>query len=225
MPIGRMTFSVSGSRCQPTSLAQRDQAVFEEIEVLEEAEHPEVEDEAEDERERAACPAPSRGRGSGRPRKSTIVDPSSRLEEAPVPGAVEVVARGQQHPVLRAMRQHAVQRVDDREEHDEMQRREDHQGRRRPGEAAGLEELEQRVGDDVMAARRQVHVALEEQARCDPAGRPAPAADRASARPSGASAVAESLGRRIPNQLAARLPHDLAPAARSPRRRSETAPA
>ena len=54
------------------------------------------------------------------------VEATSRREKAPVPRAVEVVARDEQQPVLLPVRQRPVQRVDDEEEDDEVKGIEDH---------------------------------------------------------------------------------------------------
>ena len=110
----------------PEMPRHRRRAVGEEIEILEEPQHPEIERQAHDERQ----PAP---RGAGRPidhaRHEEVDDgrPDQQSEKPPVPRRVEVVARGEQHHVLRTMRQHAIERVDDEKELDELDRVEDHQ--------------------------------------------------------------------------------------------------
>src|SRR5262245_9599372 len=102
------------------------EAAREEIEVLEAAEHPEVERQTGDER-RAA---PRRRMIAAEIPADKEVDDrraDQQSEKPPVPRRVEVITRRDEHPVLRAIRQQPVERVDDQEERDEMERIENHQ--------------------------------------------------------------------------------------------------
>jgi hypothetical protein len=104
----------------------RREPAREEVEVLEEPQHAEVEHEARDERH----PSPPHVAGAAEVAPDRVVHDRRAEEQAeipPVPRRVEVVAREQQEDVLGAMRQQPVERVDDEKEPDEMQRVEDHQ--------------------------------------------------------------------------------------------------
>ena len=110
---------------EPQRFQQDGQAVREEVEILEEAEDAEVEDGAGG--DPALAGAERGGAGEGLP------DPVIRgrrerqqEQEAPIPGAVEQIAGGEQQAVLAAVRQKQVEQEDGREEDEECQAVEQH---------------------------------------------------------------------------------------------------
>jgi hypothetical protein len=110
---------------QPGQRGEVAQALREEAGVLEDAQDREVGDDTEGHPQPAA-PRVVRPRD---PEAGDVVDrgrEQQQATEAPVPRAVEEVARGQQHAILRALRQHDVQGQADREEEPELEAIEEH---------------------------------------------------------------------------------------------------
>ncbi len=181
--------------------------------------------------QRSALPpsAATRLRPSHRPQvKSTSVDAIEQPEKPPVPRRVEVVARHEQQPVLRSMRQQPVGGVDDDEEPDEVKGVEDHRaitaaggGVKRPGVA---QELLQRLGDDLVAARRQVNGALEEQVGARQRA-PQRREDIEPRRRHARERLVEPARGGVAHQLASRLRHRFPQPPDSPRRPPGSAPA
>ena len=95
------------------------QVVGEEVEVLEEPEQRQVEQDADPQQ---ALPPRLVGLPVDQQRAGVIDDrrAEQQSQEAPIPGGIEVIARAEQQPVLRPVRQQPVQRVDDDEEPDKV---------------------------------------------------------------------------------------------------------
>ncbi len=93
--------------------------IDEKVEVLEEAQHPEVHQDADQQQEFSAALI---GGAIDRDGNVEVEDGRDHQEagEPPIPPSVEEVAGNQQHPVLRQRLQRVVQRQDDGEKHEEL---------------------------------------------------------------------------------------------------------
>ena len=119
-----------GRELEAEERQQVGEALGEEARVLEDAEQREVGDDAGGDEPLAAAGIVALAEGDPDP----VVDhggEQDQAEEAPVPGAVEEVARGQQPAVLGPMRQQPVDRVHQGQKDEERQAVEEH--RTRPG--------------------------------------------------------------------------------------------
>src|SRR4029078_1491117 len=101
--------------------------VEEEVEVLEEPEHPEIRDDAGGHEPAAAIGPALHAAGRG------VVDNRGRADQDQEPGmdvTVEEIAGGEQQDVLRAMPEAPVRRDDEQEEDEEIEAVENHGNRR-----------------------------------------------------------------------------------------------